>query len=137
MHKGANMELKNKDDLRYRFTAWMKVVVKRAKIDYIRRLKRHSYEIPIEDEQLTDKLIYEPLKGCAFSNNEFEFDDERLATVFRKLSKQRQQILKLLFVRNMTPEDIATELQCSLQHVYNLRSLAIKELKNKFDNGEL
>ncbi len=40
---------KGKDELKGKFTAWMKVVVKRAKIDYIRRLIRHSNEISIED----------------------------------------------------------------------------------------
>lgn len=127
----------NNDDLRNRFTAWMKVVVKRAKIDYIRRLNRHSNEISIEDEQLTDKLIYEPTDSTEITENGFEFINEKLSAVFRKLSPKRRQVLKLLFVHNMPPEDVATELQCSLQHVYNLRSLAIKELKKELCNGEL
>lgn len=46
----------NNDALRCKFTAWMKVVVKRAKLDYIRRLNRHSNEISIEDEHLPEKL---------------------------------------------------------------------------------
>ena len=40
------------DELRYRFTAWMKVVVTNAKIDYIRRQNRHSNEISIENDKL-------------------------------------------------------------------------------------
>lgn len=134
--KGAIRMEQDNDDLRNRFTAWMQLVVKRARIDYIRRLNRHSKEISIEDEQLTDKLIYEPIVGSEISTNGFEFSNERLSEVFRRLSPKRRQVLKLLFVHNMQPEDIAVELKCSLQHVYNLRSLAIKELKNKLYNGE-
>lgn len=125
----------SKDSLRGKFTAWMKVVVKRAKIDYIRRLKRHSNEISIDDEQLTDKLIYEPIKDTEDVDNGFVFNNERLLALFMKMSPKRRQVLEMLFVHNMTPEEISVEMQCTLQHVYNLRSLAIKELKNKLDNG--
>lgn len=126
----------SKDALRGKFTAWMKVVVKRAKIDYVRRLNRHSNEISIDDEQLTDKLIYEPIKETEAADNGFVFNNERLLALFRKMAPKRRQVLEMLFVHNMTPEEISAEMQCTLQHVYNLRSLAIKELKNKLDNEE-
>ena len=126
----------NKDSLRGKFTAWLKIVVKRAKIDYIRRLNRHSNEISIEDEQLTDKLIYEPENESETSCSKFEFENDRLSSVFMKLTRKRRQILELLFVNKMDPEEIAVELQCTLQHVYNLRSLAIRELKSKLDKEE-
>ena len=126
----------NKDSLRGKFTSWMKIVVKRAKIDYIRRLNRHSNEISIEDEQLTDKLIYEPENESEASCSKFEFENDRLSSVFMKLTRKRRQILELLFVNKMDPEEIAVELQCTLQHVYNLRSLAIRELKSKLDKEE-
>lgn len=136
MSKGASKMDFSKDSLRGKFTAWMKVVVKRAKIDYIRRLKRHSNEISIDDEQLADKLIYEPVNGTEAADSGFAFNNERLLAVFRKMAPKRRQVLEMLFVHNMTPEEISAEIHCSLQHVYNLRSLAIKELKNKLDNGE-
>lgn len=110
-------------------------MVKRAKIDYIRRLKRHSSEISIDDEQLTDKLICEPVNETDTTDNGFAFNNERLSAIFRKMAPKRRQVLEMLFVHNMTPEEISLEIQCSLQHIYNLRSLAIKELKNKLDNG--
>lgn len=126
----------SKDVLRGKFTEWVKVVVKRAKIDYIRRLNRHSNEISIDDKQLTDKLIYEPIKGTEVADSGFAFNNERLFAIFKKMAPKRRQVLEMLFVHNMTPEEISVELQCTLQHVYNLRSLAIKELKNKLDNEE-
>lgn len=126
----------SKDVLRGKFTEWVKVVVKRAKIDYIRRLNRHSNEISIDDEQLTNKLIYEPIKETEAADSDFAFNNERLFAIFKKMAPKRRQVLEMLFVHNMTPEEISVELQCTLQHVYNLRSLAIKELKNKLDNEE-
>lgn len=127
------MELKD-DALRCKFTAWMQVVVKRAKIDYIRSLKRHSNEISIDDEQLTDKLICEPVSEISIADG-FEFDNVRLAKLFMKLAPKKRKVLEMLFVHNMEPEEVAEELQCTLQHVYNMRSLALKELKSKMQNG--
>lgn len=126
---------KGKDELKGKFTAWMKVVVKRAKIDYIRRLIRHSNEISIEDEELTDKLIYEPVNDDQDAEG-FCFDNSRLSDVFRKLPKKRRQVLELLYVHSLEPDEVAEEMKCSLQHVYNLRSLAIKELKSKMSMGD-
>ncbi len=126
----------NSDALRCRFTAWMKVVVKRAKIDYIRQINRHSNEVSIEDERITDKLVCEPPAGIESLQKGFQFDNHTLSSAFKKLAPQRRRLLELLFVHNMTPDEVAEELNCSIQHVYNLRSLAIKELKNKF-GGDL
>lgn len=128
------MELKD-DVLRCKFTAWMQVVVKRAKIDYIRCLKRHYNEISIEDNQLSDKLIAEPI-NIIESADEFEFDNEKLANLFMKLAPKKQKVLKMLFVNNMEPEEVAEQLHCTLQHVYNMRSLALKELKSKMQSEE-
>lgn len=125
----------NNDELCCQFTAWMKVVVKRAKIDYLRWQKRHSNEVSIEDEQLIGKLIYEPINDEESIENKFEFNNARLSRLFSKLSNRKRKILEMFFVYKMEPEDIAKELQCSLQNVYNMRSLALKELKNKL-NGD-
>ena len=46
------------------------------------------------------------------------------------------QILGMLFVRNMTAEEIAKEWGCSVQYVYNQRSIALKELKRNLIKGE-
>lgn len=123
-----------KDVLKGKFTTWMEVVIKRAKIDYIRRQNRLSNEISIEDEGLVDKLIYESTTGIERVDG-FCFDNSRLAAVFKKLTPKRKQVLELLYVDNLEPEEVAEEMQCSLQHVYNLRSLAIKELKSKLSIG--
>lgn len=122
------------DDLRNRFTAWMQVVVKRAKIDYIRRLKAHPREVSIEDENVRNKLFYKPTESMRVANT-FSFDNRRLETVYKKLSPQKRRILELLYVHNYTPEEVAGILHCCIRNVYNQRSLILKELRKKM-NGE-
>ena len=127
------MEQQN-DDLRNRFTAWMQVVVKRAKIDYIRRLKAHPREVSIEDENVRNKLFYKPMESMRVDNT-FSFDNRRLEAVYKKLSPQKRRILELLYVHNYTPEEVAGILHCCIRNVYNQRSLILKELRKKM-NGE-
>lgn len=94
------MEQQN-DDLRNRFTAWMQVVVKRAKIDYIRRLKKHVNEISLDNNAVTQSLVCEMQESRATG---FDFDDETLAKVFEKLSLSKRCVLTLLFVHNIHPK---------------------------------
>ncbi len=122
------MEEKN-DALRGKFTVWMKVVIKRAKIDYIRRLNRCSPELSIDDEFLNDKLIYEQPLDIE-DTAEFVFENVKLAKIFNTLSRKRRRIIEMLFLHNLTPEEVADKLKCSVQHVHNLRYVTIKELKN-------
>ena len=120
------MEQQN-DDLRNRFTAWMQVVVKRAKIDYIR-------QVSIEDENVRNKLFYKLMESMRVDNT-FSFDNRRLEAVYKKLSPQKRRILELLYVHNYTPEEVAGILHCCIRNVYNQRSLILKELRKKM-NGE-
>lgn len=114
------------DELRMRFTGWLKIVVKRAKIDYVRRRNRHQGEISIEDVSAYDALVYDWQDASAAN---FDFENDQIAFAFSKLTPVRSQILIMLFVQNLTPQEIADDLHCSVQHVYNQRSLALKELK--------
>ena len=51
----------------------------------------------------------------------FAFEEERLADAFANLPIKRQRILTMLFVEERKPEEIAKELNCSPQHVYDQR----------------
>ncbi len=121
--------MEGENELYYRFTAWIKIVVKRAKIDFIRREKKTFSEYSLEDESITKKLKYEPVLESEQKANEFNFENKDLAKIFSKLTPTRKKILLYLFVKNLSPEEIANELGCSIQNVYNQRSLALKELK--------
>ena len=127
---------KDDHDLFYRFTAWMKLVVKRAKIDYIRRNKYRQSECTIEDETLKNTLHYEQNFGESSTINNFDFDNNMLRNAFVKLSPQRQRVLIMLFIKNMSVEEIADELKCDVRNVINLRYYALRDLRNMLDVKE-
>lgn len=101
------------NDLIYRFTAWLKVVVKRAKIDYLRRDKGKQSEVSLYDDDLSNKLIASDGITSA-SSIDFDFNNERLAKAFNKLSANRKRILIMLYVDRIPPEEIAKEYSYSL-----------------------
>ena len=48
---------------------------------------------------------------------------------------KRQEMLKLLFVDELSPTEVAERLNCTVQHVYNRRSQALKALKAALGEG--
>jgi sigma-70, region 4 len=69
--------------------------------------------------------------SAGVSPDSFDFEEQRLAEAFRELPLMRRRILEMLFVEELTPSEIAAKLHCSVQHVYNQRSLAIKRLRER------
>lgn len=129
-------EYKNHDELRGRFTVWLEKVVKNAKIDYIKRLKRQPPTLYLE-EIPESALPAQNLADYAYTKSEFEFEEERLAEAFSKLPLMRKRILTMLFVENIGPDEISKNLNCSPQYVYNQRYKALKALRNELDkDGE-
>ena len=41
----------------------------------------------------------------------------------------------MLFVEERTPKEIASQMDCSLQHVYKQRSQALKQLRQMLEKG--
>lgn len=116
---------KDRDELRGRFTRFMEVTVRNARIDYLRKLKRQVPAVPLDsvpESQLGYADRLSPDVG-------FDFDDERLSVAFNELSSVRQRILTLLFVHEMKPSEIAWLLGCPVEYVYKQRFLAIKRLR--------
>lgn len=54
----------------------------------------------------------------------------RLRYLVFVLSINESEILELLFIEGLKPIEVSELLGCSLQHVYNRRSAAIKELRS-------
>ena len=89
-------EYKNHDELRGRFTVWLEKVVKNAKINYIKRLKRQPPTLYLE-EIPESALPAQNLAANAYTKSEFEFEEERLAKAFSKLPLMRKRMSKRLF----------------------------------------
>ena len=134
MIEGIKMEyskgFSENDELRMRFTVWLKIVVKRVKIDYIRRQKKRYIEVSIEEATISNTLVYEQKFDINEERNKFVFENTRISAAFNKLSPKRKEILEMLFVRNLTSDEIAKEGKCSLQYVYLLRSSALTKLRD-------
>jgi RNA polymerase sigma factor (sigma-70 family) len=121
------------DDLRNMFTAYMQKVVYHAKIDYIRRRanQRKTPETPRPEWQ---GIAYEQDFRLA-PENEFEFEEQRLANRFASLPFVRRQILTLLFVEGYTAMEVAEQLGCSLDYVYSNKRRALQKLREQMEKG--
>ena len=125
-----------KDELRARFTVWLNTTVYRAKLKYLRKTERNREVVSIDD--LPEHMLEWQETGfenSLSSGNDFDFEEEKLATAFAELPLMRKEILRLLFVEELEPGEIAEHLNCSVQHVYNQRSLAIKKLRGILAEG--
>ena len=127
-----NHQQENEDVLRARFTKWLDIVIYRAKLKYLRRAEIVVVKletISFEELPESSQPVYEDRMRLNDSKLDFDFEEERLADAFAKLPIKRQQILTMLFVEVKKPEEIAKELNCSAQHVYDQRYQALKKLR--------
>lgn len=122
-----------RDELRGRFTRFMEVVVKHARLNYLEKLKRQPRTIPLDD--IPEALLAAQTDFPTDLSGDFDFEEERLANAFRQLPLMRQRILIMLFAEELTPKEIAHRMNCSVNHVYNQRSLAIKRLRQLLEEG--
>lgn len=128
-----------KDELKARFTVWLEKLIYRVRLKYLKKLDKQINAISIE-EISKSTLLWSDSK-IVKDNHCFDFEEEKLSKAFCNLPIKRQQILEMLFVECMKPKEIAKELNCSIQHVYNQRSLAVQKLRSELicyegDNNE-
>lgn len=117
------------DVLRARFTNWLDVVIYRAKLKYLRKINTKLETVSIDELPESSLPAYEEPLYQGLLEEEFNFEEERLANAFMKLPMKRQQILTMLFVEEKKPEEIAKALNCSAQYVYDQKYQALKKLR--------
>ena len=122
-------------DLLWRFTAYMELLVSHAKVDYLRRQRYNQREILLEQSDMDTVAGYEdPLP---ISTDEFEFEEDKLAEAFYRLTLLRRQILTLTFVEGLSAQEVADKLNCSVDYVYKQKHRALKALRDQLmDGGE-
>ena len=118
-----------RDELRGRFTRWIVITAENAQKNYLRAEKKQLQIVPLEETDVA--IVDTALLSAGVSPDSFDFEEQRLAEAFRELPLMRRRILEMLFVEELTPSEIAAKLHCSVQHVYNQRSLAIKRLRER------
>ena len=118
-----------RDELRGRFTRWIVITAEHAQKNYLRAEKKQLQTVPLEEADVA--IADTALLSAGVTPDSFDFEEQRLAEAFRELPLMRRRILEMLFVEDLTPSEIAAKLHCSVQHVYNQRSLAIKRLRER------
>lgn len=104
----SNNSTRNHDELKARFTAWISVVVWRARRDYFRSQKQHFREIPIDEiDEIPDDTGFEVIE-----KEEFIFGNYLLAEAFHRLPICQQQVLTLRIAKRLSPYEIAEVMGC-------------------------
>ena len=70
------------------------------------------------------------------SKTGFDFEEEKLAKAFSELSLMRREVLRLLFVEENTPCEIARQLCISPNCVYQFKHQALAKLKRELTKGD-
>ena len=110
----------------------------RAKLNYVKRREREKDIVYVdvfpEELWVSENPERNWIQGVT-EPGAFQFEEERLEKAFHTLSEQKKEILTMLFVEERTPKEIASQMDCSLQHVYKQRSQALKQLKQMLEKG--
>ena len=127
-------EYPERDELRAKFTRWLETVIKRAKIDYLRKYENHPETISYEDipeKELIDLAQRELWPSSTRMQTPYDFEEERLTKAFMELPLKRRQVMELLFLADLSETETAKRLNCSLQYVRNQRCIALKKLRSR------
>jgi RNA polymerase sigma factor (sigma-70 family) len=119
-------------DLLHQFTAYISKVVGYARLEYFRKMNYREHESPLEDDLADDSSYDDPLP---VSKDEFTFAEDRLTAAFSKLNLLRRQILKLIFVDELSAQEVAERLNCSVDYVYLQKHRALKALRDQLMEG--
>ena len=114
-----------RDELRARFTGWLDATLYHAKLRYLEKEAKQIETVSLDD--LPD--YYYAQESNENRKNEFDFEEERLASAFANLPAKRQIILSMLYEDQMKPAEIAKQLHCSVRHIYRQRWHAIEALR--------
>ncbi|MCI9224159.1 MAG: sigma-70 family RNA polymerase sigma factor [Acutalibacter sp.] len=123
-----------RDELRAMFTGWLESLAYRVRKNYLRDNSRNPLSVSL-DEIAEDQFAVHDVQRNGEPDS-FDFEEEQLSAAFANLPAMKKQILTMLFVLEMEPEKIASELGCTVQNVYNQRSLALKRLRKALEGGE-
>lgn len=126
-----------RDELRAEFTVWLDTLIRRAKLNYLRKENRQVETVSLEEIPEETLIIGRNFATpeITVSSDDFDFAEEKLANAFAELPLMRQQILRMLFIDEMKASEIAAKLNCSPQYVSNQRLKGLKHLRKRMTEG--
>ena len=118
--------MEDKDsEIKKMFGAWLKKILIRTRIDYIRKLNKRN-EVSLDELNIE---TYSAFDITNIEDRDFSFENDSLESAFYSIPESCRKILKMIFFDGKTPEEIAQECNCSLKYVYNRKSVGISKLK--------
>ena len=124
------------DELRARFTAFIKQLIIHAKIAYLRQLKKASFDISLaEMENMLVQDFDTQYKKFTIERMDFDFEEDTLAKAFASLPLMKKRILKLTFLYDFSPAEIAQKLHCPIKYVYDQKYLAMKRIEKLMEEN--
>lgn len=128
------------DVLRARFTVWLDTTLSRASARYREQMKDKLAETAevFSLDEVPEDFFPDPRDPYAHIENDvrdFEFEEERIAQAFSELPLMRREILRLLFVEQLKPREIADLLHCSESFVRVQKARALNKLRQLLLEG--
>ena len=96
-------------------------------VDIVSLEELFEENVPVSEDEWMRQLLYQ--------DDDFNFEEECLATAYAELPLMRQQILKFLYVDELTVGEIAKRLNCSAQYVSDQKQKGLKHLRKKMSEG--
>lgn len=125
------------DLLRARFTLWLNTALIRAKGRYLETHIEKLDIVPLDEVLMnTTPDTTDHFARIERSKTDFDFEEEKLAKAFSELSLMRREVLRLLFVEEKTPCEIARQLCISPNCVYQFKHQALAKLKRELTKGD-
>lgn len=116
--------------LQARFTGWLKTLLLRARIRYIQKISSRVDVCSLEVVPESLLSYDDSYPGLENERNEvLDFEEKRLAKAFSELPLMKREMLRLIYYDELDPQEIAETFGCSLQHIYNQKSLTLKILR--------
>jgi RNA polymerase sigma factor (sigma-70 family) len=112
-------------------------LIRRAKLDYFRKYHIPLEIISLEELREENMPISEDvwMRKMLFEEDDFCFEEERLAKAYAELPLLRKQILKLMYVDELEVKEIARLLNCSAQYVSNQKQKGLRHLRKCMMEG--
>lgn len=133
-----NRQYRHENDLlRARFTMWLNTTLIHARQRFLEKNTQRLILIPL-DEALAESLAdpNDCFMRVESSQEAFDFEEEKLAQAFSELPLMRREVLRLLFVEELTPGEIAAKLHCSMNYVHKQKSRALQKLRAALTDGD-
>jgi len=114
------------------YTVYIQRVTDFARREYLRSLRYRSWETSLDDLPENKSPQAEEPRFA----NELAFGEDRLSRAVSEMPLLRRQVLILLFMEQLSAQEIAARLGCSVNYVYKQKHLALQKIKEVMNNGE-